>query len=93
MKTVPWRSNCKNFSLRLAGAGLIESGVWKKNNTTAREAPATGRLIQKHHLHDSFSVRTPPSSGPATLAILKSMPTRAKYIATCFGGTMQAMMV
>jgi hypothetical protein len=38
-------------------------------------------------------VRTPPSGGPATLAILNTAPTRPIYVGTLAGGTIKAMIV
>ena len=40
-----------------------------------------------HHRQLSLSVKTPPSKGPATLAILKTAPTRPR-VAGCFAGAM-----
>lgn len=60
------------------------SGFLKKKNTTARDKPPKGRLIQKHpgvvsygytdeieniQRQESLSVKAPPRIGPTTLAI------------------------
>jgi hypothetical protein len=46
-----------------------------------------------HHRQLSRSAKTPPSNGPATLAILKMIPIKLTYTGACFGGTTHAMIV
>lgn len=44
-------------------------GALKKKMMKTTVTDSMIGLIQKHHLHVSLSVKTPPSSGPATDAI------------------------
>ena len=42
----------------------------RKITKAARMTPPTGRLIQKHHLHDTLLVNAPPIRGPIIVEVL-----------------------
>lgn len=48
--------------------------------------------IQKHHLHETFSVMAPPSTGPTVTAIKKTLNTALVYTARCSKATVWLMM-
>lgn len=60
-----------------------ERGLWegtrRNKSKISAAAPPVGRFIQKHHLQETWSVSTPPTSGPTTLAIPQVAPIKPPY--------------
>jgi hypothetical protein len=56
-------------------------------------ATPTGTLIQKHHCQPrlAWSVKNPPTSGPATAARPKMAPSGPRYLPRSRAGTTSAM--
>ena len=52
-------------------------GGLKNSATAAIEMAPKGRLIQKHHLQETLSVRAPPSNGPTTDEMLLEISVSA----------------
>lgn len=69
------------------------AGFLKKKNTLASAAPPNGRLIQKHHRHDTLSVSTPPKIGPTTDAIPNMEESEAMKMALLRRETLYPIMV
>ena len=55
-------------------------GLTLRNKNRMRdEMPPVGRLIQKHQRQVTWSVKTPPTKGPTTLAIPHVAPIKPAY--------------
>ena len=51
-----------------------------------------GRLMKKHQRQETLSVKAPPKSGPATLAMPYMDPMMPVYVGRCRSGTAKEMM-
>lgn len=70
------KSNVEATSRR--GRDLWE-GTRRNTSKMSAAAPPVGRLIQKHHLQETWFASTPPTSGPTTLAIPQVAPIKPAY--------------
>jgi len=65
----------------------------RKKNKMIPATPPVGKLIQKHHLQDTWSVNTPPRRGPTTLAIPHVAPIKPPYLPRSRKETMSDMTI
>lgn len=60
-------------------------GLWtsRKSNSRMKDVPATGRLIQNIHLHETYWVNAPPRTGPTPPATAQIACKNPRYNALC----------
>lgn len=66
---VPGRSNRLIFFFQCILLYFSSKGVFTKMQVPSIMTAQIGRLMPKHHLHDTRSVNAPPTKGPATAEI------------------------
>lgn len=70
----PGISSWRMISFRDTPTFARRKGGRNKGRRTAKVAPPTGTLIQKHHLQVKLLVNSPPITGPAKLASKNARP-------------------
>jgi hypothetical protein len=81
-----------NFSIADLST-FVRVGFLKKSTTRKIPKAPNGRLIQKHHLHVSFSVNIPPRIGPTMDDTPNMLARVAKYMGLVFNGAAKPTMV
>ncbi len=91
-KRAPSRSISSIFCL-IVMLTSFRFGFLKKIATAAIEMAPNGKFIQKHHLHETLSVKAPPSSGPTTDEMPNMLDKAAMYIGLLIKGTVKPTIV
>jgi hypothetical protein len=93
MIKAPGRSVCRTFSCQLTSTGFAACGTRNIRKMIAAETPSIGKLTQKHHLQETYSVNKPPTNGPAREVMPYVAPRSPVQTAARPGGAATAIIV